>query len=68
MGKMYFGGEGVPVDYVMAYVWWNLAAAQGNETARKFKGRAKDKMTPAQIAEAQTLSRECLAKNYKNCG
>ena len=24
-------------------------------------------MTPAQIAEAQKLARECLAKNYKGC-
>ncbi len=28
----------------------------------------QDSMTSAQIEEAQTLSRECLAKDYKNCG
>ena len=29
-------------------------------------GLAK-RMTPAQIAEAQDLARECVAKNYKGC-
>ena len=52
----------------MAYMWLNLAAAQGGEDAKKAKGIAQDIMTPAQIAEAQKLSRECLAKDYKDCG
>jgi hypothetical protein len=25
-------------------------------------------MTPEQIAEAQKLARECIKKNYKDCG
>ena len=32
-GAMYASGRGVPRDYVMAYMWFNLAAAQGEETA-----------------------------------
>ena len=32
---MYDYGEGLPDDYVLAYAWYNLAAAQGNEVARK---------------------------------
>ena len=65
---MYAKGEGVPQDNVMAYMWWNLAAAQGDENAKENKGKLQDSMTSAQIEEAQTLSRECLAKDYKNCG
>jgi len=68
LASLYSEGEGVPEDNVMAYMWWNLAAAQGDEDARELKGIVQDSMTPAQIAEAQTLSRECLAKDYKNCG
>jgi hypothetical protein len=52
----------------MAYMWWNLAAAQGDENAKENKGKLQDSMTSAQIEEAQTLSRECLAKDYKTCG
>ena len=65
---MYAKGEGVPQDNVMAYMWWNLAAAQGDENAKENKGKFQDSMTSAQIEEAQTLSRECLAKDYKTCG
>ena len=68
LGVMYEDGHGVPQDNVMAYMWWNLAAAQGDENAKENKGKFQDSMTSAQIEEAQTLSRECLAKDYKTCG
>jgi len=35
LGWMYEYGEGVPKDYVQAYMWLNLAAAQGEEDAVK---------------------------------
>ena len=31
LGVMYDKGEGVPEDYVKAYAWFNLAAAQGDK-------------------------------------
>ena len=68
LGVMYEDGHGVPQDNVMAYMWWNLAAAQGDGNAKENKGKFQDSMTSAQIEEAQTLSRECLAKDYKDCG
>ena len=64
---MYVIGKGVPEDKVLAYMWWNLAAANGDEDASKNKGIIVKSMTSSQIAEAQKLSRECLRKNYKNC-
>jgi len=63
LGLMYFSGEGVPVDYVAAYMWWNLAAAQGLEVAKGNKGIISKKMTSEQIAEARELSREWLTKH-----
>ena len=58
LGLMYANGRGVPRDYVQAHLWANLAAAQGNELARKARDIVAKKMTPAQIAEAQRLARE----------
>jgi TPR repeat protein len=55
---MYGVGRGVPQDDVMAYVWINLAAAQGNEVARTNLDIAANQMTPDQLAEAQRLARE----------
>ena len=62
LGAMYSRGEGVPKDYVTAYMWRNLAAAQGDEIAKQARDALETPMTPAQIAEAQKLSREWKPK------
>ena len=51
---------GVPEDKVLAYMWYKLAAAQGNEIAQDNKDIIEERMTREQIAEAQRLSREWL--------
>ena len=63
LGVMYENGEGVPQDYVTAHVWYNLAGAQSDEEARKARDRIAEKMTPAQIAEAQRWAREWKPKS-----
>ena len=56
VGLMYYFNYGG--DYVSAYMWFNLAAAQGNAFAEMFLKDTADKMTGEQIAEAQKLARE----------
>ena len=58
LGFMYEKGEGVPEDDVQAYKWWNLAAAQGDDAAKRNKAIIEKEMTREQIAEAQRLSTE----------
>ena len=58
LGLMYTNGEGVPQDYVSAHMWLNLAAAAGNEDARKARDSVAANMTREQIAEAQARARE----------
>jgi TPR repeat protein len=58
LGVMYAEGRGVPQDYVHAYMWFSLAAAQGEQRAVKTLAMAEQRMTPAQIAEAQKLARD----------
>ncbi len=60
LGLMYTNGDGVPEDLVYAYMWFNLSAAQGDETARNHKDIIEQRMTREQIAEAQRLSREWI--------
>ena len=50
LGRMYFGGVGVPQDYVEAYKWLSLVAVQGYKDAAKFRDLIASNMTPAQIA------------------
>ena len=40
-------------DHVEAYMWFNLAGAQGHKQAAKVPDLFAKGMTPAQIAEAQ---------------
>ena len=47
-----------PKDYVQAYAWNNIAAAQGNETAKENLEIITKKMSTAGITKAQELSRE----------
>jgi hypothetical protein len=62
LGFMYDRGRGVWQDYVQAHLWYNLAAARSNDTARRNRDIIAEKMTPAQIAEAQRLAREWYPK------
>ena len=39
-------------------MWWNVASANGSETARKNRDFVADNMTDDQIAEAQKLALE----------
>jgi uncharacterized protein len=67
LGIMYANGEGVIQDYVLAHMWFNLSGSGGIKEGRDNRDSIAKEMTPAQIAEAQKLARECLKKNYKNC-
>ena len=62
LGFMYDNGLGVPQDYVQAHLWYNLAAAQGFDLAWENREKVTNKMTPAQLAEAQRLAREWKPK------
>ena len=73
LGLMYASGAGVLQDNVYAHMWLNIANAisdagiDGDELARKNRDILASKMTPAEIAEAQKLARECIKKDFKNC-
>ena len=61
LGFMYEKGQGVTQDYVQAHMWYNLATA-GGLNIRELRDFLAEKMTPAQIAEAQKLAREWKPK------
>ncbi len=42
-----------------------LSAANGNADGPYYRGKIGERMTPAQIAEAQQLAREWMAKHKK---
>ena len=60
LGLRYDTGDGVPEDLVLAYMWFNLSAAQGHEIAQARKERIVARMTRGQIAEARRMLREWM--------
>ena len=54
-------------NIIYAHMWWNIAAFNGFPYATELRDIRAEKMSISQIEEAQTLARECLAKNYKGC-
>ncbi len=57
---MYVKGLGVPQDYVMAHMYWNIVTDSGDKRAIKNRGIVEEMMTPSQIEKAQDLAREWM--------
>jgi TPR repeat protein len=53
LALMYAKGQGVPRDYVQAYVWSSLSAASGHQEGVKNRDTLARGMTPTQIADAK---------------
>ena len=49
LGDLYGDGIGVPQDYMLAHMWYNLFALQGHENATDQISSLEDKMPPQQI-------------------
>jgi uncharacterized protein len=67
LGLANWSGRGVAQDPVRAYMWINIAVANGSHEALKERDMMAKKMTPKQIEQAQELARKCTTNNYKGC-
>jgi uncharacterized protein len=63
LGEMYIKGRGVPQDFVLAHMWSNLAGMNGVKLGADNMAEVEKLMTAAQIADAQKLAQEWLAKH-----
>ena len=60
LGMMYSVGRSVPIDYVTAHKWFNLAAMQGNRDAARLRQEIAEQMSETEIAAAQRAARAWL--------
>jgi TPR repeat protein len=72
LGFMYANGQGVPQDYVLAYMWADVAAADttDSEFRKQYTGLRDSlarKMTARQITKAQKLERKCASHKFEGC-
>ena len=65
LAGLIFFGNGVIKDYIQAYAWWNICAANGMTAGKEKKQEVAEEMTKEQIAEAQQLSTEMIRANPK---
>ena len=63
LGMMYSIGASVPVDYVTAHKWFNLAAMRGNADAIRLRREVADQMSEHEIAAAQRAARAWVQAN-----
>lgn len=60
LGMMYSTGRSVPIDYVSAHQWFNLAAMNGNKDAVRLRREIAAEMTADEIAAAQRAARDWM--------
>ena len=58
LGRLYARGLGAPQNFVLAHMWFNLAASRGAAAALKERDALAAKMTPAALDEAQRRALE----------
>ena len=60
LGMMHSSGRNVPIDYVMAHKWFNLAAMKGNRDAVRLRQEIAAEMSESEIAAAQRAARDWM--------
>jgi uncharacterized protein len=63
LGLMHCTGRDAALDLVTAHKWFNLAALQGNQDAKRYRMEIAREMSKAEIAEAQRQAREWLGRH-----
>lgn len=73
LGFMYHDGEGVPRDYILAHMWFNLAMSLYPAGSQDFHDSSEamrlteKSMTPTEIQTANALAYRCQAQKYHGC-
>ena len=67
LGLSYYWGNGVPEDFIAAYVWYSMSKTSGNENASLNIEFIRKMMSNQQIAEGQRRATMCYKSNYEDC-
>ncbi len=63
LGLVYCIGREVAADLVVAHKWFNISAMRGNRLAREYRADVARDLTKMEVAKAQRLAREWLARH-----
>lgn len=62
MGAMYYNGQGVPQDYIIAYMWMALSKKSGSKAGKEGLNLVKSKMNSNQISAGDALVEKWIKK------
>jgi TPR repeat protein len=60
-------GKGTPQDIIRAYIWANIAVANGADKALRLRLRMGEQIPPPMLLEAQRLATRCHSVSYAEC-
>ena len=68
LGSLYYkaSGEESP-DTLRAYIWYEVAAAQGSAEAKKDLAVLTKQLTPQQVTEGREKAQKCKSSGYEQC-
>jgi TPR repeat protein len=67
LGYFYYNGVVVKQDYVRAFLWFSLSAAEGFTEASSFRDAAAGYLNKDQILQAQAMAQACKNSRYEMC-
>ena len=68
MGDIYWKGEGVLQNPILAHMWYNIASLSsqtGEVTVQRDK--VAQVMTMDELKKARAMANACVNSNYQNC-
>ena len=67
LGLMYYYGDGVAQNRIQAYLWWFMAAGQGEKQALDNLQSLSQSLTQEEVTQGQALAMECWESKFKDC-
>ena len=67
LGVLYARGLAELQDFERAHMWFNIAAANGHQSGRKFRDRIATKMSSDAVSNAQKMAQACVDNKLQNC-
>ena len=61
---MYEAGKGVQRDYIMAFVWYDVAVANGHKKAHRNRNHVQSKLDEDELKKAQALAITSSPTNF----
>ena len=65
IGDLYWRGEGIFQEPVLAYMWYSLAAYDSGDI--RDRDKIAKQMDSSQVNRARSLAKECLKSKFLNC-